>query len=72
MRLIDADVLKRADFQDFSNTDVFSAIDNTPTAVVRCKECSKRRTRSCAAKHERADNDYCSDGVWYNVRIQPV
>lgn len=31
MRLIDADALKLADFQDFSNTDVMYAIDHTPT-----------------------------------------
>lgn len=31
MRLIDADELKQQDFQDFSNTDVFNAIDNCPT-----------------------------------------
>jgi predicted RNA-binding Zn-ribbon protein involved in translation (DUF1610 family) len=31
MRLIDADALKEADFQDFSNTDVMNAIDNAPT-----------------------------------------
>ena len=31
MRLIDADALKQADFQDFSNTDVFNAIDEAPT-----------------------------------------
>lgn len=31
MRLIDADALKQADFQDFSNTDVFNAIDEGPT-----------------------------------------
>ena len=41
MRLIDADALKLADFQDFSNTDVFAAIDAQPTVdavpVVRCR-----------------------------------
>ena len=31
MRTIDADVLKQSDFQDFSNTDVFNAINNAPT-----------------------------------------
>lgn len=31
MRLIDADALKNADFQDFSNTDVMAAIDAAPT-----------------------------------------
>ena len=31
MRLIDADILKQSDFQDFSNTDVFCAINETPT-----------------------------------------
>lgn len=30
MRQIDADELKQQDFQDFSNTDVFNAIDNCP------------------------------------------
>lgn len=33
-RYIDAEALKQSDFQDFSNTDVFSAIDNAPTADV--------------------------------------
>jgi len=31
MRLIDADKLKQADFQDFSSTDVMYAIDSAPT-----------------------------------------
>lgn len=43
MRLIDPNVLKQQDFQDFSNTDVFYAIDRCPTIeavpVVRCCEC---------------------------------
>lgn len=43
MRLIDANALKLADFQDFSNTDVFAVIDAAPTVdavpVVRCRDC---------------------------------
>ena len=43
MRLIDDDKLKNSDFQDFSDTDVFYAIDSAPTVnvveVVRCKKC---------------------------------
>lgn len=31
MRLIDADDLKQSDFQDFSKTDILSAIDGAPT-----------------------------------------
>lgn len=42
-RLIDADDLELADFQDFSNKDVFAAIDAQPTVdavpVVRCRDC---------------------------------
>ena len=34
----------------------------TGTEVVRCKNCKKFRTSMCAAKHERADMDYCSTG----------
>lgn len=47
MRLIDADALKQTDFQDFSNTDVFNAIDEAPTIdavpVVRCGECANAK-----------------------------
>ena len=31
--------------------------------VVRCKDCAKRYTKNCNAKHERADMDFCSSGI---------
>lgn len=52
MRLIDADALKQADFQDFSNTDVLCAIDEAPTInavpVVRCVDCKHYNTTGCS------------------------
>ena len=42
-RYVDVDILKKQDFQDYSDTDVEYAIDHCPTAdvvkVVRCKAC---------------------------------
>lgn len=52
MRLIDADSLKLSDFQDFSNTDVFCAIDDEPTVdieTVLCEECEWYNTNRCPA-----------------------
>ena len=75
MRLIDADALKLADFQDFSNTDVFAAIYAQPTVdavpVVRCRECKyyKPKEYECGCDfagglpYVKAD-DFCSYGVW--------
>ena len=41
-------------------------IDLIPIAdvaeVVRCKECRFKHTKTCFAKHETADNDFCSNG----------
>lgn len=34
-KYIDAEILKQQDFQDFSNTDVFNAINDCPAAKVR-------------------------------------
>lgn len=31
--------------------------------VVRCKDCPKRYTNQCRARHERADMDFCSSGI---------
>lgn len=31
--------------------------------VVRCKDCKFRYTQTCFAKHETADNDFCSCGA---------
>ena len=51
MKLVDPNVLKQQDFQDFSNTDVFCAINHCPTIdavpVVRCRECSKKDKNIC-------------------------
>lgn len=71
MRPIDADELKRQDFQDFSNTDVWYAIDNCPTIdavpVVRCKDCHHAdmigSTLYCFHWSRNADEDgYCHEG----------
>ncbi len=46
---------------------VIELVEDTPTAdvveVVRCKDCAYRYTKSCNAKHERADMDFCSSGI---------
>lgn len=76
-RLIDADALKLADFQDFSNADVFTAIDAAPTVdavpVVRCKDCIYATpfldgsdvlycVNSYGLRSYVADDDYCCEG----------
>lgn len=58
MRLIDADILKQQDFQDFSNTDVFNAIDSCPTVVPKDlrpkgKWISKGRKLECSVCYHR-------------------
>lgn len=73
MRLIDPNVLKQQDFQDFSNTDVFYAIDNCPiidaVPVVRCKDCIYYEPELgtdlgwCpVCSFVRRDDDFCSYG----------
>lgn len=75
MRLIDADALKKEDFQDFSNTDVFIAIDSSPTIdalpVVKCKDCRyfEQVKTNCKgymicpmSNMEISEYDYCSCG----------
>lgn len=76
MRLIDADALKQADFQDFSSTDVFAAIDTQRTVdaipVVRCRECThsyfdEYGYLACAesgAMLAPEEGDYCSRGEY--------
>ncbi len=73
-RYVDADVLiqniaKIKDLRTLSTKTIGEAITNTPTAdvvgVVRCKDCQYRYTANCNAKHERADMDYCSNGLVY-------
>ena len=70
-RLIDADALKQADFQDFSNTDVFNAIDEVPAIdavpVVRCGECIKPLTECPFKEYVMLKTDYCSHGVKMEV-----
>lgn len=73
MRPIDADSLKLSDFQDFSNTDVMSAIDSSPTLDVKpvvhahwtCKyepneDCMGgcHYVKQCSACRENYDEEY--------------
>lgn len=50
---------------------VAEALAKAPTAdvenVVRCKDCKFRYTQTCFAKHETADNDFCSCGAKMEV-----
>lgn len=67
MRLIDADALKLADFQDFSDTDVMNAIDAAPTisAALENKPLSLEQLQ-----HMDGEPVWCEwIGVWALVRI---
>lgn len=42
--------------------DGFCVNADCPEEIVRCKDCVFRYTETCFAKHETADNDFCSCG----------
>lgn len=75
IELIDKAELKRQDFQDFSNTDVFYAIDHCPIVdavpVVRCRDCKHNGEPTCQMSTRdddgsvacwNDDSDFCSYG----------
>ncbi len=66
-RYVDVDILKKQDFQDYSDTDVEYAIDHCPTADVveieRLKECPK-----CVYEYDGEIMEYCVQGPCPNFK----